>query len=169
MLLPLCTARRQNRPSEKTVPPWINCTPCPAICFSVHHEAMERRQNGVPAVQKFLPSSQNEGTSVNTWEEQRHTQSGIYLTQLMVEWAKDPSWGHWGTCLTYEKAWHRTEERQALSRATPRFQPQDQTWFVQCRRRENYLFSHSILILLGLSDTHDSDFGTWAKMPMGGG
>lgn len=39
MLLPLCTARRQNRPSEKTIPPWINCTPCPAICFSVHHEA----------------------------------------------------------------------------------------------------------------------------------
>lgn len=85
---------------------------------------MERRQNGIPAVQKFLPSSQNEGTSVNTWEEQRHAQSDTHLTQLMVEWAKDPSWGHSGTCLTSEKAWHRTEERQALSWTTPHSQPQ---------------------------------------------
>lgn len=68
MELPLCTARRQNRPREKTISLEINCALCLGIHCSVPHKAEGKEMKSHPPLLGCWPGSQGQRGAVPTWE-----------------------------------------------------------------------------------------------------
>lgn len=68
MELPLCTARRQNRPREKTISLEINCALCIGIHCSVPHKAEGKEMKSHPPLLGCWPGSQGQRGAVPTWE-----------------------------------------------------------------------------------------------------
>lgn len=88
MELPLCTARRQNRPREKTISLEINCALCLGIHCSVPHKAEGKEMKSYPPHPGLLArftGPERSCAHVGGTE----SSSGA---QLVVGWAPGPGW-----------------------------------------------------------------------------